>query len=133
MFVALTKNNERVYINNAVKEEEYYCPVCNEKLSLKLGIQKIHHFSHKPNSMCQDNWKYTDMSEWHKNWQEKFPEESREIVFERKHRADVFINNRIIEFQHSKLPSNAFEDRNEFYTKLGYKVIWIFDASNILD
>lgn len=76
------------------------------------------------------------MSEWHLEWQERFPEENREIVLENngeKHRADVLINNTVIEFQHSSLSSYEFDRRNQFYLSLGYNVIWIFDVANLYD
>lgn len=44
------------------------------------------------------------------------------------HRADIFIDGTVIEFQHSPIKEVEFNDRNDFYLKLGYKIIWIFDA-----
>ena len=73
------------------------------------------------------------MSEWHLDWQSRFPEDCREVVMTKdgvKHRADVFINNKVIEFQHSSMSSDEFWDRNEFYTGLGYDVIWVFDLQD---
>ncbi len=129
MLIALDENDNRVHIKNAENYYNYYCPICGEKLLLKRGDVRVHHFSHRSNSKCFDRWHY-DMSEWHSKWQEQFPMSSREIVFEKygeKHRADIFINNTIIEFQHSNLSPNEFKERNNFYLSLGYKVIWIFD------
>lgn len=131
MIIAYNKNKERVHIDDTICDEKYYCPTCGEKLCLKKGNIKAHHFSHINTSNC-DGWHY-DMSEWHSSWQKQFPIENQEIVFEvngKKHRADVFINDTIIEFQHSKISYDEFKDRNDFYTSLGYKVIWIFDATD---
>lgn len=131
MIVAFNKNKERIHIDDTIRGEKYYCPTCGEELCLKKGNIKVHHFSHVSSSNC-DGWHY-DMSEWHSSWQNQFPIDNQEIVFEfngKKHRADVFINNTVIEFQHSKISSEEFKDRNEFYTSLGYKVIWIFDATS---
>ena len=50
---------------------------------------------------------------------------------ETKHRADVLIDRTVIEFQHSMMPVKAFDDRNNFYFNLGYKVIWLFDLSDL--
>ena len=69
------------------------------------------------------------MSEWHYQWQNQFPLINQENVFTlngRTHRADVFINKTVIEFQHSPISKNEFEDRNRFYNGLGFYVIWIF-------
>ena len=35
----------------------------------------------------------------------------------------------VIEFQHSPISAGEFERRNKFYTRAGYKVIWVFDES----
>ena len=43
------------------------------------------------------------------------------------HRADVCIGKYVIEFQHSPISRKEFNKRNWFYTKAGYKLIWIFD------
>lgn len=50
---------------------------------------------------------------------------------ETKHRADVLVDRTVIEFQHSIMPVKAFDDRNNFYFNLGYKVIWLFDLSDL--
>lgn len=73
------------------------------------------------------------MSDWHFEWQSKFPIDSREVVVEKEgvvHRADVLIKNTVIEFQHSLISGEEFEARNRFYKNCGYRVIWLFDAAN---
>ena len=134
MFIALNANNEKVSIENADKICEYFCPICNEKLSIKAtnSLSVRPHFAHKKGTECLDDWKH-DMSEWHYNWQCLFPEEFREVVVEEdgiKHRADVLINGYVIEFQHSPITAVEIEERNTFYLNCGYKVIWVFDAQN---
>lgn len=132
MFIAIDKDNNRIEIEKADKTKEYFCPVCREKLDIraKESIAIKTHFAHKRNLQCVDNWN-RDMSEWHLNWQRRFPIECREVVIEHngtKHRADVCIGNTIIEFQHSPLKSEEFRERTEFYTSCGYNVVWVFDA-----
>ncbi len=132
MFIALNKNKERVPISNIDSNENYYCPICGENLVVRRGTINAHHFAHKTNSICtsKDGWHY-DMSQWHYDWQNQFPIKNQEVVFTDKnktHRADIFINNTVIEFQHSPISEAEFNDRNNFYKNLGYKVIWIFDA-----
>ena len=134
VFIALNANNEKVSIENADKICEYFCPICNEKLSIKAtnSLSVRPHFAHKKGTECLDDWKH-DMSEWHYNWQCQFPEEYREVVVEKdekKHRADVLINGYVIEFQHSPISGDEIKERNEFYTNCGYKVIWVFDAND---
>ena len=132
MYIALNQKKERVHISNTKKEEIYYCPICNEEVITRKGSINSHHFAHKNNSKCllNDGWHY-DMSDWHYDWQNQFPIENQEVVFNfngKMHRADVFINDTVIEFQHSPITEKEFNDRNKFYNNLGYKVIWIFDA-----
>lgn len=135
MFVALDKNNNLIDINNTSKNEEYFCKFCNEKLIIKAknSIHKAPHFCHKRNSNCVKEWAQHDMSEWHKNWQSYFPLENREVILKNdivKHIADIFINNTVIEFQHSPISYKNFNNRNQFYTSLGCSVIWVFDATD---
>ena len=134
MFIANNNNDERVSIENTIQGEKYFCPTCGESLIIKAKNSDAvdPYFSHKPNTRCTDNWKY-DMSEWHRAWQEKFPEQCREIVLENngiKHRADVLINNMVIEFQHSPITHEEILERNKFYLSCGYSVVWVFDANS---
>lgn len=133
MFTALTKENERVSIEEAIPGETYYCPVCRNMVAVKAANSNNvrTHFWHK-GKHCLDNWKY-DMSDWHFEWQSKFPIENREVVVEKDgvvHRADILINNTVIEFQHSRISGEEFESRNSFYKSCGYRVVWLFDATD---
>lgn len=130
MYIAKTKDNKRIYINEALKNkgEEYFCTQCNGRLIIKNGTINVPHFAHKTLADC-DSFS-SDMSKWHRSWQEMFPEECREVVIEyekEKHRADICIGEYIVEFQHSPISRDEFNRRCEFYTKAGYKLIWVFD------
>lgn len=141
--------------------QSYICPICGADLILKNGSVVVPHFAHKSGMDC-DTFT-SDMSEWHKNWQEVFPLQNREHVeelqitvgeyknnayihsFERpamkrlvqgykdtdiitlKHRADVRACGYIIEFQNSPISREEFNERNWFYTKIGCKVVWVFN------
>ena len=135
MIRANDKNGESILIGDTIKGEEYFCPTCGKPLIIKAKDPDAAvrpYFSHRPNTHCTDNWKY-DMSEWHRAWQEKFPKQCREIVLENngiKHRADVLINNIVIEFQHSSISHEEILERNNFYRSLGYNVVWVFDATS---
>lgn len=133
MFIAIDKNKNRIDIISANSDCTYYCPICNQELVQRRGNTNIHHFAHKKNTLIQcDDWN-SDMTAWHRNWQKRFPENNREIVIEycgKKHRADVLINNTVVEFQHSKLSYEEFEERNMFYTSAGYNLVWLFDMED---
>ncbi|MDO5445796.1 MAG: competence protein CoiA family protein, partial [Eubacteriales bacterium] len=121
----------RVSIFTAETGKKYYCPVCGGLLLQKRGNSRAYHFAHKSKTEC-DTWK-SDMSEWHYDWQSRFPEVCREVVMsngEQKHRADVFLNSTVVEFQHSRLSNDEFWARNKFYTSFGYDVVWVFDIQD---
>ena len=129
---AIDENGNRVFIDDATTLNRYYCEECKSELMIKRGNERVHHFAHTKDSPCTDKWHY-DMSYWHNRWQERFPENCREVVKEykgKKHRADVLIEEQktVYEFQHSRLNASEFKKRNEFYNNLGYKVVWLFDV-----
>lgn len=131
MLIALDDNQNRIFIDDAVLKREYYCPSCGSPLLQRKGRVRKHHFSHQPNYICTDSWEREyDMSAWHYEWQNRFPENNQEVLLawgDTKHRADVLIGRTVIEFQHSSMSSTQFNNRNNFYQSLGYKVIWVFD------
>lgn len=132
MRIALDQNGIRIDAKQASKSQSYTCPICGEQVLLKATKSSsiCPYFSHRANTEC-DSWK-SDMTSWHYEWQEKFPVENREIVLscgDIKHRADVLINDIVIEFQHSPLSEEDFQARNEFYITSGKHLIWIFDMS----
>ena len=126
-----------ITIDLAERGKTYYCPICKQALMQKRGNIREHHFSHigirdssnRQYGSCSDKWHY-DKTDWHIQWQKMFADECYEKVLEfegKKHIADVLIGDIVIEFQHSNISIEEFRDRNEFYTKCGFKVIWIFD------
>lgn len=130
MEFALDNNGSRLSAYDAIKGNSYFCPCCKKELILKTGSINSWHFAHKDNE-CTDTWHY-DMSEWHKRMQSFFPPECREIVIKsngKTHRADILKDGVVVEFQHSPISADEFYDRNDFYTKAGYRVAWVFDVS----
>ncbi len=135
MIFANDADGKKTYIDDALRNKDYYCPLCEEKLVCKFGKIRTHHFAHQAGTECRDSWHY-DMSEWHNTWQSYFPKENQEVVFsngKEKHRADVVIGNTILEFQHSNISADEFYERNAFYHSIGKKIIWVFDADSVLD
>ncbi len=139
MLFASDFNDNRVHIDDTHSNQEYYCPYCGAPLVTKKGDIRQHHFAHKQSHVCSDTWAdgdshSYDLSPWHNDWQSLFPKVNQEVKLclgETKHRADVLIDRTVIEFQHSIMPVKAFDDRNNFYFNLGYKVIWLFDLSDL--
>lgn len=95
MFIALDKETKkRVTIEQAIlKNGNYICPICGSELIIRNGPVNTPCFAHKTLTDC-DTFS-NDMSEWHYNWQCKFPEKCREVVIKHNgetHRADICIN-----------------------------------------
>ena len=141
MLFASDYNDNRVHIDETHSNQEYYCPYCGAPLITKKGDVRQHHFAHKQNHLCSDTWAHSgsgsyDVSPWHNEWQSLFPKENQEVKLvlgETKHRADVLIDRTVVEFQHSIMPVAAFDNRNNFYFNLGYKVVWLFDLSDLYE
>lgn len=136
MFIALDADGNRVSIENAIQDNQYFCPICGEPLTIRAAdsLAVKTHFAHKRGTVCYDDWSH-DMSEWHLLWQRLFPTRCREVIIENqgiKHRADIFINNTVIEFQHSPITGEEIAKRNDFYLSCGYQVVWVFDATNMI-
>lgn len=130
MFVANDKNGILIDVRDAIKGEEYFCRTCKSLVYVREGTQNAKHFAHKARE-CTDSWHY-DMSEWHLRMQSYFPLESREVVVKsgnKTHRADILIDKTVIEFQHSPISADEYQDRNDFFESLGYRIAWVFDVS----
>ena len=141
MLFASDYNDNRVHVDETHSNQEYYCPYCGAPLITKKGDVRQHHFAHKQNHVCSDTWAHSgpsgyDISPWHNEWQSLFPKENQEVKLvlgDTKHRADVLIDRTVVEFQHSVMPVVAFDNRNNFYFNLGYKVVWLFDLSDLYE
>ena len=130
---ALDSNNNLVDILSAQQGDELFCPFCGKRMIPRLkGEYRMKHFAHKES--CTETWTY-DMSEWHRMWQSFFPGKTEEFMEYngKKHKADVFANNKVIEFQHSPMTLEEFRDRNDFYSSFGYDVIWVFDLTELVE
>lgn len=145
MFSSLDNKGQLIDIDTAIKcpTEKYFCCSCNGELIVKNGDVRVPHFAHISKYNCDDY--DNDMSEWHRNWQKRFPLKNREVIlkidkdfqhgllFDKYcskrliHRADVLCYGYVLEFQNSPITSEEFEARNYFYTLLEYKVVWIFN------
>lgn len=130
MIYGYTSSSERVSANNARRDTEYFCPGCNAKLILKQGEFRAWHFAHSTGTICSA-FTENKMTKWHIWHQEEFPEECREVRLEDSETgkvwiADVKCGSLIVEFQHSPIDIDTFEDRTSFYSQFG-RLIWVFD------
>lgn len=117
MQFANTETGVKTHIKDADEGIQYFCPFCNAPMIQRHGQINIPHFAHAKGLLCSDNWKYEEMSEWHLLWQSRYPHDNQEVVVSNesaRHRADVLINNTVIEFQHSPISVEEFQKRNTF-------------------
>lgn len=139
MLFAFDENECRVHIDDTQSSKKYYCPYCGVPMILKKGDVRQHHFAHSSNHKCSDSWEREhnyDISPWHNEWQSCFPKENQEVKLslgETAHRADVLTGRTVVEFQHSLLSEKAFNDRNNFYHNLNYKLVWLFDLTELAE
>lgn len=135
MFFANDISGTRIYIDDAEREESYFCPACGCELVQKRGNINAHHFAHRAGKEC-DSWYTGKLSPWHLKMQHHFPKRTQEIVVWDKenteyHVADVLLQNAnkkyIVEFQHSPISQSEFLARSQFYIDCGYQIIWVFD------
>lgn len=120
-------DNKRVDINDAVKGKKYYCDLCGGELIPKQGKVNVWHYAHKSGMDCDGS----EMTQWHKDWQNLFPENCREVVLKDeeygRHRADIKYGNVVIELQKRYLQSEEFLERSWFYHLFGH-IFWIIDV-----
>lgn len=137
MLIAIDKFDRRVEIDDSLKGERYFCPICQKEVVTKKGATRNHHYAHKStksknndyHSICLDNWHY-DMSEWNYNWKKLYPKNNIETIVNKegeKHYADVLINDTALFFQYPNISTDEFLYRTNFFASMNYKVIWIFD------
>jgi len=105
------------------------CPACGQECLSKCGSRIIWHWAHHGRLHCDPWWE--NETEWHLQWKSLFPEAFREIVdFDNetgeKHVADIKTERGlVIELQHSAMPPEELQAREQFYKRM----IWIVDAT----
>lgn len=132
MFYALDETNARTSIDDADKKKKYHCPCCDYPVIVRQGEVNAWHYAHKPGSICDAA--FTEKTIWHRNWQERFPPECREVINQDllgyKRIADVKINGTTIEFQKSSIQKDLFDERNRHHLRTSSEVLWVFDCTD---
>lgn len=120
------KNGNRIIPNPL--EKDAICPLCKSSVIGKCGKINVWHWAHKNNEDC-DNWGGRE-TEWHLSWKKKFPQETQEFIIEN-HRADVKINNIVLEFQSFSISLENIRTREEFYGKMKWVLNGAVFARNL--
>lgn len=140
MFYAMSKNQIRTHIDDAVAKEPYFCPACHCRLRLKRGKIVSHHFAHEAGAHCDPWYRENGKTKWHQDMQAKFEPEEQEIVIwnadhSEYHIADAVKKMRdrklVFEFQHSPISPDEFIERSQYYLNLGYTLVWVFDYATL--
>lgn len=93
------------------------------------GEKVKHYFRHVNPSDCINH-----MTVWHREWQSHF--EITEVEFKnvddqiKNRRADIVLDNTIIEIQHSPITEDEVNDRKHDYSLHGKELIWIIHGNN---
>mgnify|MGYP001203885374 FL=1 len=131
--VTLTKENKMDF-----KEQNFFCPVCHERLIVKAGTSRRWHFAHSRHSKCGAS---EAESEYHLKGKELLYEwlieQNMHVDLEPyfsaiKQRADLFIKSSVdapIEFQCSTISEQIFLSRTSNYMKLNQKPLWILGGN----
>lgn len=119
MLIAENSKEERI---TATKEQQGFCPQCGKPLIAKMGDIKIHHWAHKGEE-C-DSWKGNE-SIWHYDWKVFFGIDNCEKTVNDEHRADVLIDDLVIEVQKSHMSEHVCLERESYYKKHVGNICWI--------
>jgi hypothetical protein len=106
------------------------CPVCGSPMIAKCGNQRVHHWAHRGERVCDSWWERE--TAWHRDWKSKFPDPWQEVIrldpSREKHIADVHTTHGLtIEFQHSHLRPEERAAREKFYGNL----LWVVDGGRL--
>lgn len=141
MLVAMDKDKNRYIAENAEKIRDYFCRDCEEKVIIKKGNIKIHHFAHYPDSKCEYSIGESFEHEKSKETIAKILKDTgSQIELEYKpeninRRADVFVFdwNLAIEIQYSPISEEELNERTKDYKNSGYRVVWLFGREKHYD
>lgn len=131
------------YLQKIKKNVKFYCPICSEKVILKIGTKKINHFAHEKGYSCTDS--YDRESEYHLlgkmqlfDWlktQDTSPE--LEPYYKSiKQRPDIAFSYKgktyCLEYQCSSLSEQCFIQRSEGYRRADLIPIWLLGGKRII-
>lgn len=124
------------------KKEEFFCPICGEKVLLKLGDSKIYHFAHQKGSSCREI--YENESECHLQGKlQLFEWLKRQKISAVLEYYDSRIGQRpdilflyqgrkyALEYQCSSISETIFQRRTKNYLLHGFTPLWIIGCTDL--
>lgn len=144
MLTAINDKGQRVIGWEANKENSYYCPSCEEKLIIRQGEIKIHHFAHVAETKCKYGIGETEEHLlMKKSLYQKFLHCNlyKNVQLEHRlgeHIADIYLQNRqgkriVVECQVSDIDILEFKKRTASYSYQEIYTLWIFSGNTELD
>lgn len=123
------------------RQDEFFCPTCNEPVIVKAGIKTIPHFAHRSKVVCSSNdhgeglyheqgklllYKWLLSQGIDVELEKYLPEISQrpDLLVTIKHRKIAF------EYQCARIPIELLNGRNAGYFKAGITPIWILGANH---
>lgn len=129
MLTAIIKGEKQAALHSG---ERGACPGCNAEVIARCGAVVTWHWAHRPGAEC-DSWGEPE-GEWHRTWKNAVSggvKHRTEVRFEADgtwHLADALAGDgSVVEFQHSPLPTDAVREREDFYTRMAGRMLWVFD------
>ncbi|KRT93262.1 competence protein CoiA family protein [Bacillus glycinifermentans] len=124
------------------KEHVFYCPACRQQLDLKVGDIRLHHFAHKPDSVCPVP--HEPESRYHLKGKqllyEWFKKEGLSPVVEPylkqiRQRPDLLVDGGerkiAVEFQCANLNNTEYRQRSAGFLSLGIDPFWIIGGNRL--
>jgi competence protein CoiA len=150
LLTAKTKSGKKLCLGYGFKretllylrsKEEFFCPICEEKVNLKLGDKRIFHFAHQREGNCREF--YENETEYHMEgklqlfqWlrSQKIHAELEFYDKEIQQRPDImFVFNGqkfALEYQCSVISEQLFTMRTDKYILHGYTPLWILGGNH---
>ncbi|NWQ41257.1 hypothetical protein MLOOGBEN_11175 [Bacillus sp. EB106-08-02-XG196] len=139
---SLGNNYRKEYLMSLRNMEKFFCPVCGEAVSLKLGNQRIYHFSHRSGTVCRDIYESEtiyhmegklQLYQWLKGQQITAELEYFDPIIGQ--RPDIMFhydgNKYALEYQCSPITEEIFIKRTDSYYQQNYIPLWILGSKHI--
>ncbi|WP_185971017.1 competence protein CoiA [Alkalicoccobacillus porphyridii] len=129
-------------LNDLRKQQRFICPICQERVILKLGTKRQWHFSHEQNHSCriwlEPESAYhlqgkLDIYKWLRKQGVKAGLEVYLPVIQQRPDVICKLNGKLyaIEYQCSSLSEERFLDRTNGYNRVGIIPIWILGGNRL--
>ena len=109
------ENEDKILVCEELKEMEF----------VKSSYRCKAYFRHSNHNSNQ-------MTKWHLDWQESFDLKFREISIGNR-RADICIDNIVVEFQYSRITKELVDNRLNNYKSHNKQLIWLIDGSESVE